>query len=602
MESTERQSVKIAILDSGLKTCHPAISGKQFELVRVWENGMISNSEKDSEDIFGHGTAIYNIYRTRLPEAHITCYKIQDGYEEADENCLIAALEKILHEQDYDIINVSLGTTCFSDRLYDICRQISDKGTVIVSAFDNDGAISYPAAYPFVIGVDSSDKCSNRNQIEYVHSDIVNVRANGNFQRLAWTNPDYILMGGNSFACAHVGVIIANLMQEGVTGYRNILSALKETAIGKLVPSNRGTCKIKKLFPIRKAALVPFNKEIHSIVKYSDLLGFEIEGIYDYKYSPHIGATPDHLLHTDRLSFNEKIQNIDHIDWNNFDTLIVGHLEHYSRLTNRETAHTELIKRALRHQKKVFSFDANTEFEDNDNVYYPQVDQGQLCDNCFGKLYKLDKPIIGVFGTSSKQGKYTLQLAMRRQFLKMGLHLGQIGTEPTGELFGMDYSFPMGYNSRVKLSGAESIVYINNILAELCKKDVDLIMVGSQSNTVPYSYANLSYYPLTQINFLMAVQPDVVVLCVNPFDDDNYIERTKNTIENLSGTKVIALVVFPMKLRDNFGSIYSSKIPLTQEECEGVTQRLQRRHGVKAFVLNDDIADDLCGTIIDFLS
>ncbi len=177
---------------------------------------MISNSEKDSEDIFGHGTAIYNIYRTRLPEAHITCYKIQDGYEEADENCLIAALEKILHEQDYDIINVSLCTTCFSDRLYDICRQISDKGTVIVSAFDNDGAISYPAAYPFVIGVDSSDKCSNRNQIEYVHSDIVNVRANGNFQRLAWTNPDYILMGGNSFACAHVGVIIANLMQEGV--------------------------------------------------------------------------------------------------------------------------------------------------------------------------------------------------------------------------------------------------------------------------------------------------------------------------------------------------------------------------------------------------
>ncbi len=602
MEGTQRQSVKIAILDSGLKTCHPAISGKQFELVRIWENGTISNEEKDGEDIFGHGTAIYNIYRSRLPEAYITCYKIQDGFEEADENCLIAALEKILEEQDYDLINISLGTTCFSSRLYDLCEQISRKGSVLVAAFDNDGAISYPAAYPFVIGVDSSDNCNNRNQIEYVHSNLVNIRANGKYQRLAWVNPDYILLGGSSFACAHVGVIIADFIQKGVAGYENMLSALRKAAVREIGFVNRSGSKRKTLFPIQKAAIVPFNKEIHSIVRYSDLLGFEIEGIYDYKYSPHIGATPDHLLHTDSLSFNRKIQNIDHIEWDNFDTLIVGHLEHYGKLTNRESAHTELINKALNHHKKVFSFDVNKEFEDNDNVYYPLIDQRNLQDNCFGKLYKLNKPIIGVFGTSSKQGKYTLQLAMRRQLLKMGWHLGQIGTEPTGELFGMDCSFPMGYNSSVNLTGGESIVYINNALADLCKKDVDLIMIGSQSNTVPYSYANLAYYPLTQINLLMAAQPDVVVLCVNPFDDDNYIERTKNTMESLAGTKVIALVVFPMKLRDNFGSIYSSKVPLTKEECEAVTERLQKRHGVKTFVLNENIAAELCETIISYLS
>ncbi len=100
----------------------------------------------------------------------------------------------------------------------------------------------------------------------------------------------------------------------------------------------------------------------------------------------------------------------------------------------------------------------------------------------------------------------------------------------------------------------------------------------------------------------MAAQPDVVVLCVNPFDDDNYIERTKNTMESLAGTKVIALVVFPMKLRDNFGSIYSSKVPLTKEECEAVTERLQKRHGVKTFVLNENIAAELCETIISYLS
>jgi len=601
MKYTER-GIKIAILDSGVKLSHPAIIGKQAELFRILKDGSISNCESDAEDTFGHGTAIYNIYRSKLPQAKISCYKIQEGYQAIDDNCLIATLENILNNQYYDIINISLGTTCLNSRLYDVCKQICTKGMIIVAAFDNNGAISYPAAYPFVIGVSNSDKCHNKNQLVYIHGNIINFGANGNYQRLAWVKPDYIMLEGNSFACAHVGVMVAEIIQQGISGYENILMTLRKKAIEELGDEKTKIENTKKLFPIQRAALVPFNKEMHSIIRYSDLLKFDIIDVYDYKYSPHIGVTPGHLLKIENLLFNRPIKNIDFVDWNSFDTLIIGHLDSYGRLTNQQSMLEELIEKALDHKKKVFCFDQILKYQDNKDVYYPYVNSKSLHDNSFGKLYSLNKPIVGIFGTSSRQGKYTLQLALRKQFLKRGLRLGQVGTEPSAELFGMDYSYPMGYNSSISLSGPESILHINSILADLCKNNVDVIMVGSQSNTVPYSYGNLSYYPLMQINFLMAVQPDVVILCVNPYDDDNYIKRTKETIENLAGAKVIALVVFPMKLRDGFGGIYSSKVPLTESECIEVTQKFQMRHGLRTFILSDSISMELGQMLIDYLS
>lgn len=598
----EREIIRIAILDSGVKLSHPAIQGTQVKLFRVWEDGSLSRLERDTEDNFGHGTAIFNLYRSRLSEAEISCYKVQDGYQYTDNASLLATLEYILENEQYDIINISLGTTNMCSNLYHACQEICNKGTIIIAAFDNNGAVSYPAAYPFVIGVTNSVRCRTRKQVEYIHGSVINIGAHGNYQRLAWIQPDYILMEGNSFACAHVGILVAEIISSGIRGFENVLSSLRKIAINEIGKEEKKEESIKSMLPIEKAALIPFNKEIHSIVRFSELLNFDIVDIYDYKYSPYVGAKPGHLLQTKSLSFDYPIKNIDSIEWETFDTLIIGHLEYYGKITNHEKMRIELIKMALEHKKKVYCFDETPEFEENENVYYPQVDSRCLKENLFGKLHCLNKPIIGIFGTSSKQGKYTLQLAMRKQFLKMGVRLGQIGTEPTAELFGMDYSFPIGYNSSVNLSGAESIVYVNSILADMCKKDIDIIMVGSQSNTVPYSYANLSYYPLTQINFLMATQPDVVVLCVNPYDNDDYIERTKATIENLSGAKVIALVVFPMKLRDNFSGISSSKIPLTEDERLNIIKKLQTRHGVKTFILDEIITEELCQLILKYLS
>lgn len=51
-------------------------------------------------------------------------------------------------------------------------------------------------------------------------------------------------------------------------------------------------------------------------------------------------------------------------------------------------------------------------------------------------LYRISTPVLAVCGTSSKQGKFTLQLELRKRFCEMGYKVGQIGTEPNSLLLG----------------------------------------------------------------------------------------------------------------------------------------------------------------------
>ena len=42
-------------------------------------------------------------------------------------------------------------------------------------------------------------------------------------------------------------------------------------------------------FEIKKAIVFPFNKEMHSLARFSDLLNFEILDFYDTKFSGNMG-------------------------------------------------------------------------------------------------------------------------------------------------------------------------------------------------------------------------------------------------------------------------------------------------------------------------
>ena len=67
--------------------------------------------------------------------------------------------------------------------------------------------------------------------------------------------------------------------------------------------------KASGIFPMQKAALFPFNKEMHSLLRFQHLLDFEIADVYDTKYSLAVGNTTDALL-KDQTVAKRRVRNL----------------------------------------------------------------------------------------------------------------------------------------------------------------------------------------------------------------------------------------------------------------------------------------------------
>jgi uncharacterized NAD-dependent epimerase/dehydratase family protein len=583
--------IRIAIIDSGVRLDHPAFASKPPVV--------IDTAGSTDSGFYGHGTAIYNIIRKTEDIADIINFRLVSNEQGVEDSELLELLHKIDREYQVDIINLSLGVNVAEDResLFSVCQSLAAKGAILISAFDNAGAISYPAAFEHVIGVTSGQNCPRIDDFEYIDDTIINIGAKGGVQRLAWDKPDYLMIGGNSFACAHVTVQAARFMSQGIREFGAILEAFKKKALKTYSMSMVNVPD--KALKISRAALFPFFKEMHSLIRFADLLDFEIIGVYDSKYSALVGSTTDHIMKDTVASHT--IQNIDQIQWDTFDTLILGHLDEMSHLINKGLLREKLILDALAHNKQVFSFDDISKTFTQDAVYCPVVSSKDLPPSRFGKLYRLDKPVVGVYGTSSRQGKFTLQLLLRKKLRDIGYTIGQIGTEPSALLYGMDYAYPMGYNSSVYIHGFDSIRYLNHIMNQLCEKQRDIIITGSQSGTIPYDTGNMIQYTLYQYEFLMGTQPDAVVLCVNPFDEPEYISRTIKFIESSVDCTVVALVVFPMDIKDGWSGIYGQKTPLTNEKYHALKAELHKHFTVPVYKLgNASDMESLVNTLTGF--
>lgn len=589
--------MNIAIIDSGTKDYENITKGYNFRV--KGDNEIII--ENNFHDTYGHGTAVYSIIKKNNEECNYYIFKVIDQNDTIDEKIICTALEYIFNNLDIDIINMSLGTVSLSDdRMYNICKRLYDKGVILVSAFDNEGAISYPAAFDCVIGVDGSDLCRKVDDFIFYEDKILNVAAKGGMQRVKWCEPDNIMVKGSSFACAHATNKIVNIYKNGIKSFEEILEYFKSIAIQIIAYEE----KEEKVFEykIDRAVIFPFNKEMHNFVRYPELLDFKVMEVYDTKYSSNVGRkTTDVMI--DKSVKEYCIKNIDDIKWDLFDTLVIGHTEKLLSYIGKENIVDSLIKEAINRGKNIYSFDRIDKAEyKNDNIYFPAVIDKYLPPLREGKLFYINKPVLGIFGTSSKQGKFTLQLELRKRLIDEGYQVGQLGTEPNALLFGLDCVYPVGYNRMVCLDEEEQIRYLNYKMNEIADGN-DLIIVGSQSGTVPYEYKNTSYYTYEQVNFLMATNPDAVVLCINYYDEINYIRRSINVIEQLGECKVLGLVVFPMIPEQTWKGMYGKRRKIRGTEAEEIKTMIIRSTGKNAYILGDsNDMKELMNKIIGFFS
>lgn len=574
------EGVKIAILDSGLRKTHP-------KLVQYTFNGYnITNGSSNIEDRLGHGTAITGIIKNLVPRAEIFMVKIFDDGYYIDFSDLCNALEYTYNNIDFHVLNLSVGLTECPDhnKLKNLCDKLSEKG-VVVSAFDNFGAISYPAAYSSVIGVDSALEYTNPWEFDYIEDSTINIRGKGGNQRILWADPDYMIQGGSSFACAHITGLIAKMVQNNKLSKKDILYELRANAINRY--ETRSYQDNSPKFTIKNAICFPYNKEIDAITRNQSQLSFNLCGVYDSKYNINIGKEVEGI----------KILDIDKLDWQgDFDTVILGHIGELSYLT--KTDYYKIISEKCKvYNKNLFQFD---DAENSDSVYSPHVKMNYIPPLNYGKLYMIGKPIIAVMGTSSRQGKFTLQLNLRKELTSLGYKVGQLGTEPQSILFGFDESFTCGYGTDILLDEQTSIGYINYLLHKIEGKNPDIIILGGQSGLVPYAMYNLRNNSPYQKEILQAANPDVIILCVNYFDDIEYIVRTVNYAQALTSSKVVALSLFPFERTYSWNSTSSNMKLVDEKRLEKRKDEIESQVGIEVFLQKQ--TNLLCEKIIDYLS
>lgn len=585
----------ICIVDSGYLPEQALLAGMnivgEISIVATEEKG-ITVQEKAYDNI-GHGTAILDIISRYSGVDSYYIIKIFSEELTCDEEVLLYALTYILKNVPCKYVNISCGLSFLKLRkeFEDICSKITQRGTVLISAFDNMGAVSYPAALDTVIGVDADPVCKKHGDMVFVENSIVNVFAYGGVQRVKWTMPSYMFVSGTSYACAHVTAIIS---KHSCADIEEALDLIKKQSMQTVCFEEERITKNGQLqFKIKQAILFPYNKEMHSLINNMDMLSFQIGEIFDEPKLGNVG----------RVVQGIKIKSWKDINWEGtFDTVIIGHTRTLSEIVQKDLLQY-LLENCKKYHKNVYSFDALEKYSElikGANVFWPVLPE---CPNSnFDKLYAISAPVLGVFGTSSSQGKYTLQLKLRKMFLEEKYVVGQLGTEPTAALFEMDEMFHFGYDANVHLEHYNFIKMVNSSLNRIQKKLPDIILAGSQSNTIPYGITNLRYIPSAQIDFLLGLNPDRVILCINPYDELEYIRRTINMIEALVDCKVIAFVLYPMNYKNE--SIFGmNKYKITILEAETLKMKLMDNFQIPCYVLGEEAEmKELFITILDAFS
>lgn len=224
---TKGAGVRVAVVDSGVSSDHPSLTGK----VQPGVDFVNPAAGPGLCDENGHGTLIAGIIAGResvsagfrfhgvAPEATIVPVRVLRDQRRSFENDLsqriAAAIRWAVDIGRADVINLSL-TTVPTSQLRGAVAHALDRGVVVVAAAGNEGEPDqgqavYPAAYDGVIGVASIDRDDAHVSSSSTGTHI-DVAAPG--VRIAGPSPaggGYLFSeeGGTSFAAAFVSGVAA---------------------------------------------------------------------------------------------------------------------------------------------------------------------------------------------------------------------------------------------------------------------------------------------------------------------------------------------------------------------------------------------------------
>ncbi len=210
------RGVKIAVLDSGIESAHPALNGlKLTDDVMITSQGLqFACVPGEGHDVFGHGTAVAGIIRRLAPEAEIGSFRVL-GNELDSRTALIceAAFEAL--DRGYDILNCSFGCR-FKQHALQYKAWIDAaylKGVHVVAASNNPESTrpEWPGHFSSVITV-STARTPSPTCLFYRQGSLVEFAASGMNLEVPWKDASRKTVSGSSYAAPHVTALLARLL------------------------------------------------------------------------------------------------------------------------------------------------------------------------------------------------------------------------------------------------------------------------------------------------------------------------------------------------------------------------------------------------------
>lgn len=227
-------AVKVAIVDTGIDLGHAdlAVAGG------VSEVGYTSSFNDDN----GHGTHVAGIVAALDntvgvvgvgPDIDLYAVKVLNRKGSGYTSDIIAGLGWC-QANGIDVVNMSLGSSAYSESFETACRNLYASGTVIVAAAGNSGTLEpfYPAAYDGVVGVGAVDSANVLASFSTTGAH-VDLAAPGVSIYSTYKGNTYKTLSGTSMASPHVAGVAALVIRADTDGWNpaEIVSHLESGAL-----------------------------------------------------------------------------------------------------------------------------------------------------------------------------------------------------------------------------------------------------------------------------------------------------------------------------------------------------------------------------------
>lgn len=146
---------RIAVIDSGVHPAHPHITADRLlPGVSILADGTVLTDAHETLDKLGHGTAVTAAIQELAPEAEILPIRVfRDGLR-ASARALATGIRHAF-DAECGLINLSLGTTNpqHAEVFALLAEEATERGALIVGAFEAEGQPCWPGSLPQVLGV-----------------------------------------------------------------------------------------------------------------------------------------------------------------------------------------------------------------------------------------------------------------------------------------------------------------------------------------------------------------------------------------------------------------------------------------------------------------